>query len=569
MASPAFPEPPPSIPPTPLAEVDDAVEQLVARKDAWVKLPIVERVRLLTASMEATEAAASAWVTAACRAKGISAGSQLAGEEWLGGPMTLMRNLRLLVTSLEANGRPDPVRMTKRPDGQYVAQVFPGDLYDKLLFTGFTAEVWIEPGREPSQGKIYREKEAGQFPPGKVSLVLGAGNVASIGPMDVLYKLYAEDEVCILKTNPVNAYLGPYWEASMKPFVDAGFLRIVHGGAEVGIHLCNHPSVDTIHMTGSDKTYDMIVWGATPEEQERRKAAGEPINTRPISSELGCVTPVVVVPGAWSESDLDYHARHVAGMVVNNASFNCNAAKALVVAKGWSLRDRFVSKVREYLAQVPPRKAYYPGAHDRYQGFLEHYPNAVPVGTDSDEVVPWTVIPDVAPSAEEYALSNEAFCGVLAEVDLDASEPEAFLREAVRFCNDECWGTLSMMMLIDPKTEKAHQDAFEQALADLRYGGIAINAWAGVIYGLVVATWGAFPGHPPEDIRSGNGVVHNTYLFDHPQKSIVRAPFRIKPTPAWFANHRSLAVLAERLTRFEAKPGLARLPGVVAAALRG
>ena len=54
--------------------------------------------------------------------------------------------------------------------------------------------------------------------------------------------------------------------------------------------------------------------------------AGERKNARPFSAELGCVTPVLVVPGPWSESDLDFQARHVAGMVAQNASFNCNAA---------------------------------------------------------------------------------------------------------------------------------------------------------------------------------------------------------------------------------------------------
>ena len=53
------------------------------------------------------------------------------------------------------------------------------------MFTGFTAEVWIEPGQAASQGKIYREKTNGEASEGKVSLVLGAGNVAC-GPAALL-----------------------------------------------------------------------------------------------------------------------------------------------------------------------------------------------------------------------------------------------------------------------------------------------------------------------------------------------------------------------------------------------
>ena len=53
----------------------------------------------------------------------------------------------------------------------------------------------------------------------------------------------------------------------------------------------------------------------------------------------------------------------------------------------------------------------------------------------------------------------------------------------------------------------------------------AVSLRPGAIYGLVSPTWGAYPGHTPEDIQSGSGVVHNTWLFDHPEKSVVRAPF--------------------------------------------
>jgi hypothetical protein len=45
--------------------------------------------------------------------------------------------------------------------------------------------------------------------------------------------------------------------------------------------------------------------------------------TRRITSELGCVTPVIVVPGAWSPGELAYQAENVATMVAINASCNC------------------------------------------------------------------------------------------------------------------------------------------------------------------------------------------------------------------------------------------------------
>ena len=81
--------------------------------------------------------------------------------------------------------------------------------------------------------------------------------------MDALFKLFVEDEVVILKTNPVNEYTGPIVERAFAPLVNAGYFEIVYGGAEVGKHLCEHDDVHSIHITGSDRTHDAIIWGLT------------------------------------------------------------------------------------------------------------------------------------------------------------------------------------------------------------------------------------------------------------------------------------------------------------------
>jgi acyl-CoA reductase-like NAD-dependent aldehyde dehydrogenase len=575
MTSPDFSTVAPKVSATPRDDIDKKLARLVANKDAWLKVSTEQRAELLQKCIEHTQRCAKDWVQAACEAKGIEMGTPREGEEWLGGPMTTMRNLRLFREAMLAGGEPSLPGMRTTITGQTAVKVFPQNGFDKLMFGELTAEVWLEPGQAPTQGRIYREKRAGKGGHGAVSLVLGAGNVASIGPMDALYKLFVDDEVALVKTNPVNAYLQPFWEESFRPLLDLGVFAVVRGGADVGSYLCNHPDVATIHITGSDRTHDAIVWGP-PKEQAQRKREGRPVLTKPITSELGAVTPCIVVPGKWSAEELAYHAENVAGMVTNNASFNCNACKMLVMSEGWAQKEEFVKLVRDALERTPPRKAYYPGAQERFQGFLSHYPNAEQLGERSKDVVPWTILPDVPAEAGEYALTNEAFCGVLGETYLPESDPGAFLEAATRFANDVCWGTLSCMMLIHPREEERYQRSYDQAIAGLRYGGIAVNTWAGMIYGLVVTTWGAHPGHPLEDIQSGRGVVHNGLLLDHPQKSIVKAPFVWKgPIPftpplkhAYFPTHQSLHTLGEALTRFEAGPSLFTLGPVVGAGLR-
>lgn len=569
MASPNFPEPPQAVAATPIAEVDRILQALSGKAEAWIDTSIARRIELLEACAAATVSAGPAWVADACRAKGLDESDTRCGEEWLAGPMTLARNIRMLIDTLKANGQPKLPGLRTLPNGQKVARVMPSNIFEKIMFTGLTAEIYIEPGKEATQGQLYRDKAAGKRPAGGVALVLGAGNVASIGPMDALYKLFVDDEVVLCKSNPVNAYLGVHWENALRPLVDEGVFAVVHGGADVGQHLTYNPAIASVHITGSDRTHDTIVWGSDPEEAARRRADNDPKLKIPISSELGAVTPVLVVPGQWTASELEFQARHVVGMVANNGSFNCNAAKSLVVASGWAQKDEFIGLVRKFLSETPSRKAYYPGAQQRYQGFLDQYPNAMPLGERTDDIVPWTVIPNVPPVKGEYALTNEAFCGVLAEVELPARDAAEFIEAMVTFGNDVAWGTLSCMVLIDPRTEKAHKEAFENAITNLRYGGIGINVWAGVIYGNVAPTWGAHPGHTLHDIQSGRGFVHNTLLIDHPQKSVLRAPFKIAPKPAWFANHKNLRQLGERTTSFEAFPSFFKLPSVIIAALKG
>jgi hypothetical protein len=600
---------PPQPSTTDSAALDMALASLQQQKSDWVKVSIPQRLAYLQSCLDRTLLVAEAWTTAACQAKGIDPSSTLAGEEWIAGPISIVRNLRLLMTSLQAGGQLS-AKIDRRDDGQLVARVIPATLLDKVLWLGYRGEVWIEPGQPATQGQIYREPTAGQ-----VSLILGAGNVSAIVAMDVLSKLFAENQVAIVKMNPVNAYVGEYLAQAFAPLIEAGFLQLVYGGAEVGEYLCQHPQVDTIHITGSHRTHDAIVWGSTPTEQQERKAANNPRITQPITSELGCVTPILVVPGNWSKSDLAFQARQVAGTVAHNASFNCasgqvlvtgsgwaqrdeflaavrrelaqtparqvagtiahNASfncasgQVLVTGSGWAQRDEFLAAVRRELAQTPARQAYYPGAQDRYQTFLDRYPQSEPLGARTNSIVPWTLIPDVSSSAGEYALVEEAFCGVLAEVKIESQSAPEFLTKAVEFANDRVWGTLSCTVLIDPGTQKEYDRELDNAIAKLQYGAIGVNVWSAMLFYVGSTTWGAYPGNALTDIGSGIGCVHNSYLFDYPQKSVLSAPFRIFPTPVWFATHKNLLGMARKLLKFEAYPTWANLPGVLLEAIRG
>lgn len=552
------------IPESSRSDVDASLKRLAQHKQGWLKIPLNARLSYLERCMAQVRATAESWVSAACSVKGLDPNSEIAGEEWLSGPFAVLRYLRLLKRTFSSQSA---LPQRQGPTRQAVVQTFPSDLYDRLLFRGITAQVWGQPGQPLIQ----------QWPLAQdygVALVLGAGNISSIGPLDVLHQLFVENRVVILKMNPISAAIGPWIEKAFASLKEDGFFEIAYGGADLGAYLCQHSEVDAVHITGAQQTHDVIVWGSDS-EQAQRKAVGSPQLCKPITSELGGVTPILVVPGQWSEGELAFQARHVASMVTHNASFNCAAAQVLVLSKEWVQRERFLDLIRQQLRQTPPRLAYYPGAQDQYRSFLEHYPTAEVLGQVREGCIPWTLIPDVPHRAGEYALTTEAFCGLLAEVSLDheiigdQDQAQTFMETAAVFVNDCLYGTLSCTVLIDPTTQRRLQSDLEQMIAQLRYGSVGVNIWSGTLFAMPEIPWGAFPGSTLDNIGSGLGTVHNVSLLQTPQKSVVFAPFYIWPTPVWFSEHRTLRSVGRRLVAFEARPSWRTLLGVITAAVGG
>ncbi|MDG2992236.1 NAD-dependent aldehyde dehydrogenase [Candidatus Synechococcus calcipolaris G9] len=539
------------------------IQRLRDRAPAWLAVSPDQRIHCLQRIAQRTKEHAAPWVDIACQIKGVDPDGPWAGEEWISGPLGLLLSLEQYIHSLKYQGVP-PVQSWRRgPNGEQIAQILPRNWQERCLWLGFKAEVWLEPGKPRSQGRAYREPG-----PARVALVLGAGNTTAIAPIDALYKLIGENQVVLLKMNPINAALGPCLEIVFEPLISAGFMAIAYGGGDLGAFLCQHPAIDTIHITGSHHTHDRIVWGKTGEEQERNKAQGTPILKKPITSELGNVTPIMVVPGPWSPQDMAYHARQVASMVVHNASFNCVAAQVLITAKHWPLRQSFLDALQQALARMPPRPAYYPGAIARYQEFLHCYPQAEVLTSSREGTIPWTFIPGVPPQPQEMVLEREAFCGLLAEVALDCEAADQFLAEVVPFANDHLWGTLGCALLIHPASQRQYAMELEGAIAQLRYGTIALNAWPAVSFSLACTTWGAYPCHTLENVGSGLGVVHNSYLFDYPLKSILRVPFRLPLTPPWFNDHRNLVSFSKAMMNYYVSGNPLRLLSILSEAIK-
>ena len=77
--------------------------------------------------------------------------------------------------------------------------------------------------------------------------------------------------------------MGEFIEEAFARLIQDGFVQLAYGGGDVGANLAQHEEIDEIHITGSDRTHDLIVFGGG--EDEARKPTIRRL-TLAITSEL-------------------------------------------------------------------------------------------------------------------------------------------------------------------------------------------------------------------------------------------------------------------------------------------
>src|SRR3984885_9730562 len=558
------------------SQMDASIARLREGAKTFAKLSLDQRIVLVNAMQRGFLNVAKRMVQDGCKAKGITLGKPEEAEEWATGPWGVVRQLRLIRQSLDAlkhSGNTLIGPVGRSTDGRLSVRLFPGNAIDGMLFKNITAEVRMQAGvTEESlrrdRARFYRQPDHD----GRLVLVLGAGNIAAIAPMDVITKMFNEGKAVLLKMNPVNAYLGPYIEEAFAEAIKQNFLAVVYGGADEGRYLVYHRDIDEVHITGSDKTHDNIVWGPPGPDRQKRMQSHEPQLKKPITSELGNVSPFIVVPGPYSAKELCYQAEDAATSYLMNASFMCCAAKMLVLPKGWAGSDVFVQALQKTCAKVPPRQAYYPGAEDRWRKLTTGRAQVEQLGEAVPGSLPWTFISGLDPNARDEPLySEEAFCSVISEVRIGSADPLEYLERALEFCNNQLWGTLNANLIVHPQSLKDPRinEAVEQAIIKLRYGVIAVNAFIGMPVAFAAPTWGAYPRSSPQDIQSGSGFVHNTSMLEGVEKTVMRAPLTTFPKPAYFASHRTTHKMMRKIVAMEKSASWAKVPVIVFDAMRG
>ena len=152
--------------------------------------------------------------------------------------VSMLSTMRILLDTLEGIRRTGRVPLPEsavavRPDGQVTLRVVPIVAYDRLIFPGVSARVWVEPESGPGgpggQPRVLLHQ--GDDPPGRGVPGAGAGNVAAITVLDVVHKLFVDGSTVLLKFSRVSEYMAPHFERAFADLIAAGFVRTVYGGS--------------------------------------------------------------------------------------------------------------------------------------------------------------------------------------------------------------------------------------------------------------------------------------------------------------------------------------------------
>ena len=525
-------------------DIDRFITTLRTKSKEFNSISDVQLVSMLEETISNIKEVAFYWATICSDNKGTTK-TPAEGEEWLGGPFASVLATQYYIKSLTND---DDLVEKKYNSEENSYKVFPNSFTERITFPFIDAKVIFNKSMSFEDINKYRGFSKRYDIDPSITLVLGAGNFSSIPYLDVLYHLITRKSVILLKLNPVNEYLKPVFEKVFQNFIERGYIIVTTGNIDESKYMATHPGINHIHLTGSDKTFEDIVYGRELTEKERKSKSLSKINNKPITSELGNVTPIIIHPGKWSTSDIKYQARKIVTAKLNNNGFNCIAAQVVVLPDGWGQTETLIKFVKHYMSKAKERKAYYPESIERLEK-LEKDKGYERVNALS------CVTPHLTREIKAYSKFeiNEVWSSTIYFKKIEYTSVEDFANKAIDYCNDELWGNLGVSVIIKDHDRKFNNHITNLYVDNLNYGTVAINEWAAIGYIIPQLPWGGFPGNRDNDIQSGQSVVHNSMLFESPLKGVVNTKFRISRLidPPWFVTNKKARRLFKNLTYYQ------------------
>jgi len=525
-------------------DIDRFITTLRTKSKEYNSISNVQLASMLEETISNIKEVSFFWATICSDNKGTTK-TPAEGEEWLGGPFASVLATQYYINSLTND---DDLIEKKYNSEENSYKVFPNNFTERITFPFIEAKVIFNKSMSFDDINKYRGFSKRYNIDPSTTLVLGAGNFSSIPYLDVLYHLITRKSVILLKLNPVNEYLKPVFEKVFQNFIERGYIIVTTGNIDESKYMAKHPGINHIHLTGSDKTYEDIVFGRELTDKEKKSKSLSKINSKPITSELGNVTPIIIHPGKWSTSDIKYQARKIVTAKLNNNGFNCIAAQVVVLPDGWGQTETLIKFIKHYMSKSKERKAYYPESIERLEK-LEKDKGYERVNALS------CVTPHLTREIKAYSKYelDEVWSSTIYFKKIEYTSVEDFAQNVIDYCNNELWGNLGISVIIKDHDKKFNKHINNLYIDKLNYGTVAINEWAAIGYIIPQLPWGGFPGNRDNDIQSGQSVVHNSMLFESPLKGVVNTKFRISRLidPPWFVTNKKARRLFKNLTYYQ------------------
>ena len=527
-------------------DIDRNISKLRVNSSEFLNLDKTNLISMLEQVIDNIKTISYYWASLSSEKKGHLTKSK-EGEEWIGGPFSCIYALQYFIEYLQDE---DGLDINNFDETNKSYKVFPTKNIEKLLFPFLEGEIRFGKNLNFDQINEYRGF-ANRFNnnKAKITLVLGAGNVSSIPVLDALFHMIAYKSVIYIKLNPVNDYLLPIFTQVFEPFISRGFMIITEGDMEASKYLTEHDGFQHTHLTGSNYTYESIVYGKTLSDKERSLKTLPKINKKPITTELGNVTPIIVHPGNWSRSEIRHQAKKIVTAKLNNSGFNCIAAQVIVLPKDWKHTKKLKADIKNYLKKIGDTTSYYPGAIENLND-LNGSNNYEQINNLSCST-PFLI--SNLDLEREYG-SKEVWSTALYFKEISYNSYEDFCTNSVNYVNNELWGNLGVSVLIKNYKKKKNEKILSSYVENLKYGTVAINEWSALGFVIPSLPWGGYPGNKDNDIQSGQGYVHNSFLFESPQKGIIYSKFRLSRLidPPWFVTNKKAHRIFKNLTYYQA-----------------
>ena len=433
--------PAPSTPPPSTARrLDEAVARAREGAAKLLTLSLDERVALARAMQVGYLAIAREIVHAACAAKAIPLGTPLEGEEWTLGPWFVVRQLRLLqqsLLSLKRTGNTPVGELGRTADGRLTVQVFPAGRDRRHALQ--RASGWMSIC-EHGVGRARADRLPRPASTRRSRTTAGwcwcwAPATSTESPsMDVLTKIFNEGKACVLKMNPVNAYLGPFLERALRRRHPA---RATSRWSMVARRRAptwpGTPEWTRFISPGRTATYDTIVWGPPGPEREARKRdepprphqAGDGRAGRRRAGARGAGS--LLRRRSWPSRRRTWPAASPS----TPASTATPTAWSCSPAAGPGARSSSAG-CRNAFGRAADRLAYYPGARERLERFAAG--RGTRIGGRAEGALPWTLIAGLDPDARcGAALPRGVVRPVIVETSVGSTDPVEFLEHGRPF----------------------------------------------------------------------------------------------------------------------------------------